>query len=351
MYLCIALEKHSDSSAVGSALRSGRRGRAFESPLSDMNPTFRRPIIRIAVLVGAWCCGFLFYWLMGSSLSRSWAECSPGEWMLAVWEGCAIFLQERLAAMGLKEECFGQIVALTLGNRDFLTPETRQLYREAGAAHLLALSGMHMGILYGVFGMVMRNLTYTRWKWPAFCGIMLLLWSYAVMTGCPKSLIRAALMTSLALLIQVCGERRKQLDILNVSAAMVFLTDPASLWDIGFQLSCAAMLGIIILGIPTTENWRHLPLLPRMLLSSLAISISAQLATLPLTLFYFNSIATYSALTSLVAIPLTTLTIYFSIGLYAGMHWCIPVVEGLIWCQNGVMRFIAGLPGAYIEVP
>ena len=99
--------------------------------------------------------------------------------MLAVWEGCAIFLQERLAAMGLKEECFGQIVALTLGNRDFLTPETRQLYREAGAAHLLALSGMHMGILYGVFGMVMRNLTYTRWKWPAFCGIMLLLWSYA----------------------------------------------------------------------------------------------------------------------------------------------------------------------------
>ena len=76
--------------------------------------------------------------------------------MLAVWEGCAIFLQERLAAMGLKEECFGQIVALTLGNRDFLTPETRQLYREAGAAHLLALSGMHMGILYGVFGMVMR---------------------------------------------------------------------------------------------------------------------------------------------------------------------------------------------------
>lgn len=270
--------------------------------------------------------------------------------MLAIWEGCAIFLQERLAAMGLKEECFGQIVALTLGNRDFLTPETRQLYREAGAAHLLALSGMHMGILYGVFGMVMRNLTYTRWKWPAFCGIMLLLWSYAVMTGCPKSLIRAALMTSLALLIQVCGERRKQLDILNVSAAVVFLTDPASLWDIGFQLSCAAMLGIIILGIPTTENWRHLPLLPRLVLSSLAISISAQLATLPLTLLYFQSIATYSAFTSLVAIPLTTLIIYFSIGIYIGLPWCIPVVEWLIWFQNRVMEMASNLPGAYIEL-
>ena len=300
------------------------------------------------MLVGAWCCGFLFYWILGYSMSRSWTECSLGHWILATWEGCATYLQHRLTGMGLSEESFGQVVALTLGNREFLSPETRQLYREAGAAHLLALSGMHLGILYGLFRPVMQNVAFTRWKWPAFCAIMLLLWSYAVMTGCPKSLIRAALMTSLALLIQVCGERRKHLDILNVSAAVVLLTDPASLWDIGFQLSCAAMLGIIVLGIPFTENWRHLPLLPRMILSSLAISISAQLATLPLTLLYFQSIATYSALTSLVAIPLTTLIIYFSLGIYAGIPWCIPVVEALIWCQNEMMKWVASLPGAYI---
>jgi competence protein ComEC len=217
-------------------------------------------------------------------------------------------------------------------------------------ASILMERGMHLGILYGLFRPVMQNVAFTRWKWPAICAIMLLLWSYAVMTGCPKSLIRAALMTSLALLIQVCGERRKHLDILNVSAAVVLLTDPASLWDIGFQLSCAAMLGIIVLGIPFTENWRHLPLLPRMILSSLAISISAQLATLPLTLLYFQSIATYSALTSLVAIPLTTLIIYFSLGIYAGIPWCIPVVEWLIWCQNKLMELVSTMPGAYIEL-
>ena len=283
-------------------------------------------------------------------MSRNWMECSMGKWLFATWQGCADFLQERLASMNLSKESFGQIVALTLGNKDFLTPETKLLYREAGASHLLALSGMHLGILYGAFRMVMQNLAYTRWKWPAFCSIMMLLWSYAMMTGCPKSLIRAALMTSLALLLQVCGERRSHIDILNVSAAVVLLTDPASLWDIGFQLSCAAMLGIIILGIPTTENWRHLPLLPQLILSSLAISISAQLATLPLTLLYFQSIATYSALTSLVAIPLTTMIIYFSIGIYAGIPWCIPVVEWLIWFQNKVMEMVSNLPGAYIEL-
>ncbi|MBR5577101.1 MAG: ComEC/Rec2 family competence protein [Bacteroidaceae bacterium] len=314
-----------------------------------MNPTMRRPIIRIAVLVGAWCCGFLFYLFLGNSMGQTWVECSLGESLFSFWEKVSDALQVRLSGIGLDENTFGQIVALTLGDRQILSTEIKQLYREAGASHLLALSGMHLGILYGAFRLIMRNLAYTRWRWCAFAAIMFVLWSYALMTGCPKSLIRAALMTSLALLLQICGERRDGIDILNVSAAMVLLVDPASLWDIGFQLSCAAMLGIIILGIPATENWRHLPLLPRLVLSSLAISISAQLATLPLTLLYFQSIATYSALTSLVAIPLTTLIIYFSIGIYAGMPWCIPVVKWLIWCQNEVMKLVSSMPGAYIE--
>ena len=315
-----------------------------------MNPTLRRPIIRIAVLVGAWCCGFLFYLFLGNSVGQTWVECSLGESLFSFWEKVSDTLQSRLSGMGLEENTYGQIVALTLGNRQFLSPEIKQLYREAGASHLLALSGMHLGILYGVFKLILRNMTYTRWKWVAFSAIMFILWSYALMTGCPKSLIRAALMTSVALLLQICGERRDSIDILNVSAAIVLLADPASIVDIGFQLSCAAMLGIIILGIPFSEKWQNLPLIPRAILSSLAISISAQLATTPLTLLYFNSITTYGALTSLAAIPLTTLIIYFSIGIYAGMPWCIPIVEILIKCQNMVMEFTGNLPGAYIDL-
>ena len=252
--------------------------------------------------------------------------------------------------MGLDKNTFGQIIALTLGDRQHLSPEIKQLYREAGASHLLALSGMHLGILYGAFRLIMRNLAYTRWKWFAFSAIMFVLWSYALMTGCPKSLVRAALMTSLALLLQICGERRDSIDILNVSAATVLLVDPASITDIGFQMSCAAMSGIIILGIPFAEQWQDLHFIPRTIINCLAISLSAQFATMPLTLFYFNSITTYGALTSLVAIPLTTLIIYFSIGIYAGMTWCIPIVEILIKCQNMVMEFTGNLPGAYIDL-
>ena len=315
-----------------------------------MNPTLRRPIIRIAVLVGAWCCGFLFYLFLGNSVGQTWVECSLGESLFSFWEKVSDTLQVRLSGMGLDKNTFGQIVALTLGDRQFLSPEIKQLYREAGASHLLALSGMHLGILYGAFRLIMRNLAYTRWKWCAFAAIMFVLWSYALMTGCPKSLIRAALMTSLALLLQICGERRDGIDILNVSGAMVLLVDPASIMDMGFQMSCAAMLGIIILGIPLTDKWRDLPLIARAIMSSMAISISAQFAIMPLTLLYFNSITTYGALTSLAAIPLTTLIIYFSIGIYAGMPWCTPIVETLLRCQNMVMEFTGNLPGAYIDL-
>ncbi|MCM1516316.1 MAG: ComEC/Rec2 family competence protein, partial [Paraprevotella sp.] len=335
--------------AVGSALRSGRRGRAFESPLSDMNSSFRRPIIRIAVLVGAWCCGFLFCTLIGKSLGTSWAECGIGYRIICFWKECALLLQGRLLGMEMDKGTLGQLLALTLGNREYLTPEIKMLYRRAGAAHLLALSGMHLGILYGCMRMAVRRLTYTRWRWLALAVVLWVIWSYALLTGCSMSLVRAALMMSLALVLQVCRDGRKPLDILNVSAALVLLADPAAVLDVGFQMSCAAMSGIIILGMPMCEHWARLPYMCNVVLNSLAISVSAQVGVMPLTLFYFGSIACYGAITSLVAIPLTTLIIYCGLGLYAGWAWCVPVAEWLVECQNMIMEFVSQLPGAYIE--
>lgn len=250
--------------------------------------------------------------------------------------------------MDIDEGTLGQVLALTLGNRDYLAPEVKALYRQAGASHILALSGMHLGILYGCMRMVVRRLTYTRWRWVTLVVVLGVIWSYALLTGCPMSLVRAALMMSLALLIQMCWTGRKSLDVLNVSAAIVLLVDPAAVLDVGFQMSCAAMSGIIVLGIPMCAHWSRVHYIYNVVLSSLSVSVSAQLGVLPLSLFYFGSVACYGAITSLVAIPLTTLIIYSSLGLYAGWAWCIPVVEWLIWCQNAIMEFVAGLPGAYI---
>ena len=313
-----------------------------------MNSDYRRPIIRIAVLIGAWCCGFLFCVFVGKSVGTSWAECGIGHAMIHFWNECAQALQERLLRLDMDEDTQGQILALTLGNRKYLSPEVKALYRQAGAAHLLALSGMHLGILYGFMRMVVRRLTFTRWRWIALAAVLWMIWSYALLTGMPLSLVRAALMMSLALILQMCWEERKPIDILNVSVALVLATDPGAVLDVGFQMSCAAMLGIIVWGIPLCWHWARLPYIYNVVADSLTISISAQLAVLPLTLFYFGSMTCYGAITSLAAIPLTTLIIYFSLGLYAGWAWCIPIVEWLINCQNMLMKFVGGLPGAYV---
>lgn len=179
--------------------------------------------------------------------------------------------------------------------------------------------------------------------------VLWVIWSYALLTGCPMSLVRAAMMLTLALACQMSWEDRDPMDILVVSAGLVLMADPGAALDIGFQMSCAAMTGIIILGLPWCEQWSRFPFVGKLVLCSLTISISAQLAVLPLTLFYFESISCYGAITSLVAIPLTTLIIYFSLGLYAGWMWCVPAVELLVRCQNRVMELVACLPGAYVE--
>ena len=341
---------HSDSSAVGSALRSGRRGRAFESPLSDMNPSLRRPIIRIAMLLGAWCCGFLFYFLLGKSLGQNWTEWGLAEQFILIWQNCANSLKQQLSEINLSNETYSQVIALTLGDRSMLSPETKLLYRQAGASHILALSGMHLGIVYGAIRHFTKQLSYTNWKWVVLLLSLLFIWSYALMTGCPKSLIRAATMLSTALLLHTFGQQRKPLDILAFSASLIMLFDPAAAFDIGFQLSCAAMLGIIILGIPFLAHISHMHFIPKFILASLIISFCAQFATLPLTLHYFGTIATYSALTSLVCIPLTTGIIYTSIFLYVGIDSMVTITEYLIYIQNQAMTFISHLPGAYIII-
>jgi competence protein ComEC len=138
------------------------------------------------------------------------------------------------------------------------------------------------------------------------------------------------------------------MDILCVSAALVLLVDPSSVFDVGFQLSCAAMLGIIVLGVPLCERWIEKPFLLRFLLNTITISVAAQLVTMPLTLLYFHSLATYSALTSILVIPLTTMILYASILVFCGASWMVPFLEAMISLQSQVMMLIAQLPGAYI---
>ncbi len=298
--------------------------------------------------ITAWCCGFFFCFVTGHVLREHWTQCSIGEWLIHWWSDISVLLQHRLEVMPLNKDTMSQLMALTLGKREYLSPELKHLYRNAGGSHILALSGMHLGIVYGMCRILINRMFYTRCKWPGVICALVLIWRFALLTGCPMSLIRAAVMASLLITLQATGRNRNILDILSLSISIIVMTDPAAAFDIGFQLSCAAMLGIILIANPEISHYARKAGVFKYIVSAVWISFAAQLATAPLCIWYFHSLALYSTLTSLFAIPITTAIIYCSIGLYLGWEFMIPVVEFMLDLENTLMELVSTWPYSYI---
>ena len=219
-------------------------------------------------------------------------------------------LAGRLEEACLSPSAHALCSALVLGQRDGLKRETRQAYARAGVSHLLALSGMHMGIIYGLLYLVfIRWVRNSRWRWYALPFILLLLWSYTLVAGMPVSLVRAAIMLSVFTISWLRQYDTDPLHPLAVSAIIILLASPAALFSISFQLSFTAVFFIIALWGPFYEHLPKLPWVVRML----AVSCVAQVGTMPLTLYYFHQLPLLAPLFSVVLIPLTTIIIYLTL--------------------------------------
>lgn len=274
-------------------------------------------------------------------------------------------LLRSLRDAGLTEERMAIVAAVTLGDRSALSSDTRDLYAAAGASHLLALSGLHLGIIVGVFiTLLTTRLVYSRWRWPLVAFVTLFVWGYAFVAGLPPSLVRASLMTTLLMLTSCLQRRHQGLNILLVTVLVMLLLRPVYLFDVGAQLSCLAVAGILLFYQPFVKwcykDWRFVLFrLDRYYLLGpmklLAVSVCAQLLTWPLVCYYFHQYPLYGALFSIVLVPLTTLLVYGAlavmlIGLVwtAGAAWLAKGVGWLVAAQLWVMRAETSLPGAVI---
>ena len=219
----------------------------------------------------------------------------------------------------LSSEHRAELSAMLLGDRSQLTPHQRRLYREAGASHLLALSGTHLGILLAVLGIfTLPRVRFSRWRWIVLLGLLVLLWSYTLSVGLPKSLLRASLMTSLFLLGSFSMRSARSLDNLGTSVLIMLLLDPLCAFDIGAQLSVSALVGITGFcpalnafapsSWTSSSAWWMRP--PLYLLRLFFVSLSAWLFTLPLVSYYFHEIQMWQPLTGLILIPSTSIILY-----------------------------------------
>lgn len=194
--------------------------------------------------------------------------------------------------------------ALLLGQKGSLEHEVSEAYATAGAMHILAVSGLHVGIIYGFFLLFWKPQQLpVRKRIPLLLLVIGIIWSYALITGMSPSVLRAATMFTLMGLAQMRSRNPSIFNPLALSAMVLVLYDPFIIFSVGFQLSYLALLGILLFQ-PVIVSW----LVPESKVVNYiwqitSVGIAAQLATFPLSVHYFHVFPTYFMLANVVAIP------------------------------------------------
>ena len=246
---------------------------------------------------------------------------------------------------------FSVLAALTLGYTDDLQPDIRASYSATGVVHILSVSGMHVGIIYVVMVFLLGFMNKTQ-QLKVFKAlfIMLFLWVYAFLTGMSAAVIRSTLMFSF-IAFATCFERKSQLyNTVFMSALCMLIVNPSYLYDVGFQLSYAAVLSIVFFKPIVDKVYNPTNKVVRFIWIMFSVSLAAQLGTTPFTLYYFQQFPNYFLVTNFIAIPLSTLIIYLAMGLLfvsfvPGLSaWIGFLLNKTVWLLNSVIVTIHHLP-------
>ena len=287
----------------------------------------------------------VFFFLLG------YARGGQGDWnvlppSLYRWSiSLSQYVQERLQSLRLDTDSLALLKAMMLGQRGELSADLRHLYAETGASHILALSGLHLSILLGVLNFWMMYLVTHRWLRYMFgmLGIVLV-WSYALLTGFSPSLTRASVMMTLILISQMRLSGTNGWHALGVAAVLLLLFSPSSLWSVGFQLSFSSVAGLLLFYGPLQALWKIKTMWLRWLWKGWSASLGAQLGSLPLVAFYFHQISVYSVLFSPLYILLASLILYSGLMAMAIGGWFPKLVVLFIAMQHSVMYVTSSLP-------
>jgi competence protein ComEC len=242
--------------------------------------------------------------------------------------------------------------ALILGDKSLLSTETRGSFSSAGAMHVLAVSGLHVGIILYLLIFILSQIPQLISKKTALITSILVIWIYAGLTGFSPSVLRASFMFSMLAIGQVSGRRVNSVNILFFTGFVLLLLNPLFIYDIGFQLSYLAMLGILLFYKQVSSIMYLKNKWIRKIWEGTAVGISAQLLTVPLTLFYFHQFPNYFIITNIGMMVLAAMVLGTGMLLFS-IHWIKPIVSlvGVILGTSiSVMmffvQFVENIPGA-----
>jgi len=219
-------------------------------------------------------------------------------WLSRTLETLRIHLKRTLENnLSGKELSIG--LALILGDKSLLDTETKNSFTNTGAMHVLAVSGLHVGIIMQILMVFLGY--FSKWikrKW-ALIAVVLLMWIYAFITGLSPSVLRAVFMFSVLVIAQNSGKNYNSINVLFFTGFVLILLNPYTLYDIGFQLSFLAMLGIFLFYPSIDKSIYVKNSLLKKVWQGTAIGFAAQIMTTPLSLYYFHQFPNYFVLTNI----------------------------------------------------
>lgn len=250
--------------------------------------------------------------------------------------------------------------ALILGFKDNMTDEVQNAYASTGATHVLAVSGLHVGILYLLVRLLLGFLKgkSRQIQWVKLLLSLLVIWGFALLTGASPSVLRAATMFSFVAVGDVLARNKNIYNTLAASAFVLLCIQPLLLFNVGFQLSYLAVIGIVFFQPLIYKSWYVKGKLGQFVWGLLSVSLAAQITTLPISLFYFHQFPTYFLLSGLVVVPAASLIM--SLGLAVmGLEYLMAggifaeilgqLLYAIIWLVNSVIFLMGKLPFHLIE--
>lgn len=221
---------------------------------------------------------------------------------------------ERINVSGLSPKTREFLKGIILADRTEMDAGTVADFSRSGLVHLLAISGSHMVIIFGLILLLFKSVFPAKFRSLSFVVALLAIWSFAIFIDYGSSVVRSCIMITAFYLFVLLQRKTDLLHAMALAAFSILLVDPHQLFDVGFQLSFAAVLGIFWLNQPILSYFGDLTSKPKRFFANvISVSLSAQLVTLPLVLLYFHQYSAISVVANVVVIPFSEVIIILSL--------------------------------------
>ena len=241
--------------------------------------------------------------------------------------------------------------ALLIGYKEDLDKDLVQAYSNAGVVHIIAISGLHLGLIYMMLVWICARIPFVKKNRISKVLIVLgSLWLFSLLTGASASVLRSAVMFTCIIIGKEFFRQASIYNSLAASACMLLCYNPYLLWDVGFQLSYLAIIGIVALQKPILRLFTFKNKFLFKIWEMLAVTVAAQVATFPVCIYYFHQFPNLFFITNLIAVPLSTVILFAEILLIcvAWIPWISimtgKLIAGMVWSMNALIGFCNGLP-------